>query len=54
MSGFQLLDPDDISNALLFALDTKWKTNISLIEILPTEQSPGGIPIFPVKDPILE
>jgi hypothetical protein len=25
-----------------------------LIEILPTEQSPGGIPIFPVKDPILE
>lgn len=54
ISGFQLLDPDDISNALLFALDTKWKTNISLIEILPTEQSPGGIPIFPVKDPILE
>ena len=54
MSGFQLLDPEDISNALLFALDTKWKTNISLIEILPTEQSPGGIPIFPVKDPILE
>ena len=54
ISGFQLLDPDDISNALLFALDTKWKTNISLIEILPTEQSPGGIPFIPVKDPILE
>ena len=28
MSGFQLLDPDDISNALLFALDTKWKKKI--------------------------
>ena len=53
MSGFQVLDPDDISNALLFALNTKWKTNVSLIEILPTEQSPGGIPIIPVKDPIL-
>ena len=54
MKGFQILDPEDISNAVLFALDTKWKTNISLIEIIPTEQSPGGIPIFPVKDPILE
>ena len=53
MSGFQVLDPDDISNALWFALNTKWKTNVSLIEILPTEQSPGGIPIIPVKDPIL-
>ena len=54
MSGFQVLDPDDISNALWFALNTQWKTNVSLIEISPTEQSPGGIPIFPVKDPILE
>ena len=53
MSGFQVLDPDDISNALWFALNTKWKTNVSLIEISPTEQSPGGIPIIPVKDPIL-
>ena len=53
-NSFQVLDPEDISNALLFALNTKWKTNISLIEILPTEQSPGGIPIIPVKDPILE
>jgi len=53
-SGFQTLDPEDISNALVFALNTKWKTNISLIEILPTEQSPGGIPIVPVNDPILE
>ena len=54
INSFQVLDPEDISNALLFALNTKWKTNISLIEILPTEQSPGGIPIIPVKDPILE
>ena len=53
MSGFQVLDPDDISNALWFALNTKWKTNVSLIEISPTEQSPGGIPIIPVKDPVL-
>ncbi len=54
MNSFQVLEPEDISNAVYFSLNTKWKTNISLIEILPTEQSPGGIPIFPVKDPILE
>ncbi len=54
LGGFQTLDPEDISNALLFALNTKWKTNISLIEIVPTEQSPGGIPILPVKDPLLD
>tara|TARA_Y100001970_G_scaffold293500_1_gene440767 strand:+ start:13404 stop:14153 length:750 start_codon:yes stop_codon:yes gene_type:complete len=54
MNSFQVLDPEDISNAVYFSLNTKWKTNISLIEILPTEQSPGGIPIFPVKDPILK
>ena len=53
-NSFQTLDPEDISNALIFALNTKWKTNISLVEILPTEQSPGGIPIVSVKNPILE
>ena len=53
-TSFQVLDTEDISNAVFFSLNTKWKTNISLIEILPTEQSPGGIPIFPIKDPILE
>ena len=53
-NSFQTLDPEDISNALIFALNTKWKTNISLVEILPTEQSPGGIPIVSVKNPILD
>jgi len=54
VSGFQILDPEDISSALLFALNTKWKTNISLIEIQATEQTPGGIPVIPVIDPIIE
>ena len=36
-----------------YALSTRWRSNISTIEISGTEQSPGGVPIYPVKDPIL-
>ena len=53
MSGFTLLEPRDISDAIIFALSTRWRSNISTIEISGTEQSPGGVPIYPVKDPIL-
>ena len=53
MSGFTLLEPRDIADAIIFALSTRWRNNISTIEISGTEQSPGGIPIYPVKDPIL-
>ena len=54
MSGFTLLEPEDISDAVMFALSTRWRSNISLIEISGTEQSPGGVPVFPVKDAILD
>ena len=54
MSGFTLLEPEDVSEAIMFALSTRWRSNISMIEICGTEQSPGGVPIFPVKDPILD
>ena len=53
MSGFTLLEARDITDAILFALSTRWRSNISTIEISGTEQSPGGVPIYPVKDPIL-
>ena len=54
MSGFTLLEPRDIVDAIMFALSTRWRSNISLIEISGTEQTPGGVHIFPVKDPINE
>ena len=54
MSGFSILSPEDIAEAVLFALNTNWRSNISLIEISGTEQTPGGIPVHPVKDPILD
>ena len=53
MSGFTLLEPRDITDAIMFALSVRWRSNISTIEISGTEQSPGGVPIIPVKDPIL-
>ena len=53
-TGFSVLEADDVSDAIIFALNTKWRSNISLIEISATEQSPGGIPVYPVKDPILD
>jgi len=53
MSGFTLLEPQDITDAIMFSLSTRWRSNISTIEISGTEQSPGGVAIYPVKDPIL-
>ncbi|MDC0195156.1 SDR family NAD(P)-dependent oxidoreductase [Alphaproteobacteria bacterium] len=54
MSGFTLLEPQDISEAIIFALSTRWRSNISTIEISGTEQSPGGVPVYSVNDPILD
>ena len=45
VSGFELLTPDDVADAILFALDTPWHMNIGLIEIAPTEQAYGGIDV---------
>ena len=53
MSGFTLLEPRDIADAIMFSLSVRWRSNISTIEISGTEQSPGGVHIIPVKDPIL-
>jgi NADP-dependent 3-hydroxy acid dehydrogenase YdfG len=47
-SAFELLEPDDIAAAVVFAVDAPWRTNISLIEVQPTEQIPGGVQIAPV------
>lgn len=36
------LQADDIADAIMFALDAPWRVNISLLEIVPTEQTYGG------------
>ena len=49
MSGLTLLTQEDIADAIMFALKAPWRMNVSLIEITPTEQVPGGFKIEGVK-----
>ena len=53
MSGLTLLEAKDIADTIMSALSTRWRINISTIEISGTEQTPGGVPVYTVKDPIL-
>ena len=39
------LEPEDIADAILYAIGTPWHVNISTIELTPTEQAPGGVVI---------
>ena len=41
-AGLTLLKPDDIAESILYAINAPAHVNISLIEITPTEQAPGG------------
>jgi len=47
--GFEILQPADVAEAIVYALDTPWRVNVSLIELTPTEQSPGGVVIEPAR-----
>ena len=49
LEGFELLEGGDVADAILYALDTPWRVNISTIEMTPTEQAPGGIVIEPTN-----
>ena len=48
-SGLKLLEPSDIANNILYALRVPAHVNISLIEVTPTEQAPGGVKINKVN-----
>lgn len=41
------LQPEDIADAVLFALDAPWRVNVSMIELQPTEQTFGGVVFAP-------
>ena len=47
-AGFEILVPDDVADAILYALDVPWRVNVSTIEMTPTEQYAGGVTIVPV------
>ncbi|MEK9722960.1 MAG: SDR family oxidoreductase [Rhodospirillaceae bacterium] len=42
LSGYSPLVPDDVAQAVMYALDTPWHVNVATIELTPTEQVPGG------------
>lgn len=46
--GFEVLVPDDVADAILYALEAPWRVNIGRIELTPTEQYVGGVTIAPV------
>ncbi len=35
-AGFEILVPEDVADAILYALDTHWRVNVSTIELTPT------------------
>ena len=46
-TGIEVLEAEDIADAIIFALDAPWRMNVNMIEIQPTEQTFGGIAFHP-------
>ena len=42
MAGFEALKAEDVAEAVLYTLGTPKHVNVSLIEMTPTQQAPGG------------
>ncbi|MEM7429002.1 MAG: SDR family oxidoreductase [Pseudomonadota bacterium] len=42
MDGFEALTAEDVADAVLYTLGTPKHVNVSLIELTPTQQAPGG------------
>ena len=38
-----LIPGENIAEAIMYALNAPWNVNVSLIELTPTEQIPGGV-----------
>lgn len=51
-SGIRDLQPEDIADCVLFALNAPSHVNVATIEVLPTEQSVGGVAATPVGETI--
>ena len=46
-TGISELTAEDISDAVVYALNAPWRVNVSLIELQPTEQVFGGVRLAP-------
>ena len=47
--GLTILKPIDVAETILFAIKSPAHVNISMIEVTPTEQVPGGVIIEKIK-----
>lgn len=43
------LQPEHVAETVLFALSMPWHVNVSLIELMPTQQVQGGVRFFKVR-----
>jgi len=48
-TGTEHMIPDDVVDAIQYALDAPWRVNVGRIEITPTEQVLGGASLTPVQ-----
>lgn len=49
-NGAKILSPDDIADAVRYAIEAPEHVNISMLEVLPVEQAVGGVLFKPVAD----
>ncbi len=47
--GLTCLSPEDVANAVMYAVASPWHCNVSTIELQPTEQTIGGMSVDPVS-----
>lgn len=48
-TGINDLKPEDVADAIVYALNAPQRVNVSSIEIVPTEQSYGGMHLVPTE-----
>ena len=49
-TGLTILKSNDIAECILFAINAPAHVNVSMIEVTPTEQTPGGVIIEKIKN----
>lgn len=50
-SGFELLEPEDVAAAMLYALDTPRRVHVATVELIAAEQAIGGVAVKPIPRP---
>ncbi len=48
--GLTCLEPEDVADAVVYAVQAPWRCNVSTIELQPTEQTLGGMNSDPVSE----